>query len=223
MSYIDTIKHELVGYLNGLPIYLPTENLPKSFWGNPDFSCGTSNLVIGGGSGEHPALVIHHLSALVCEYLLYNIEQFELFYSDGYQVPPDKAQNQLVDIALTTEPTLEFCGWSMQDQKKFIENAMSKVHFSPLVENGDAEKWIRLSIGEFVYFSLPSLNEQHAKIQKVVGEHFHWQVGYWMRNVTCPPPHYVTGKTEALQSSRQNGCFRWEYIDRTETVNFSVK
>ncbi|MEC7120989.1 MAG: hypothetical protein VXW65_13960 [Pseudomonadota bacterium] len=111
----------------------------------------------------------------------------------------------------------------MQNYKKFIENAMSNVHSTPLVEDGDAEKWIRLSIGEFVYFSLPSLNERLEEIQKIVEDHFSWEVGYWMRNVTCPPPHYVTGKTGGLQSPIQNGYFRWEYIDRTENVNFSAK
>lgn len=32
MSYIDTIKHEFLGYFNGLPIYHPLENRQGNPW-----------------------------------------------------------------------------------------------------------------------------------------------------------------------------------------------
>ncbi|SUX56225.1 hypothetical protein [Chromobacterium vaccinii] len=221
MSYIDSIKHEFVGYLNGLPIYHPLEESHKANWGASDFSCGKSNLVLGGGSGEHPGLVIHNLPALVCEYLLYEISQCELLFPDRYKAPAEEAQNKLLDIALSGPPTLEFCGWSMQDYKKFIESAMSEVHRHPLKQDGDAEAWIKHSIGEFVYFSLATLNPLHDDIQKIIDEYFHWNVGYFMCNVTCPPPGYFKGKKEALKSSThpEYGFFRWDYIHYSEDLD----
>lgn len=212
MSYIDTIKHELVGYLNGLPIYHPLENLPRSKWGDPDFSCDQSNLVIGGGSGEHPGLVIHNLPSLVCEYLLYDIKQNAEHFPD-YRRPSDSAQKLLLDIAVGEESNLEFCGWSMKHHSQFIKCAMSPVHAHPLSEEGIAEEWIRLSLGEFVYFSLQLLNSQHTVIQGIVEDYFEWPVGYSMCNVTCPPPGYIKSRRESLQSSgfQDQGFFRWDY------------
>jgi len=214
MSHIDTIKHELVGYLNGLPIYHPIENQIGAKWGDPDFSCNQSNLVIGGGGGEHPGLVIHNLPSLVCEYLLYDIEQNSENSPDHYRPPSDEVRKLLLDIAVGKEPNLEFCGWSIEHHKQFIERAMSPVHNHPLAEESAAEKWIRLSIGEFVYFSLQPLNSQHKVIQEIVEAHFEWPVGYWMCNVTCPPPGYIKSRRESLQSSgfQDQGFFRWDYV-----------
>ena len=75
MSYIDTIKHELVGYINGFPIYHPLETVIDGEWGGYDFSCSPQKWIIGGGAGEHPALVIHNLGSLVALYILLCIEK----------------------------------------------------------------------------------------------------------------------------------------------------
>ncbi len=221
MSHIDSIKHELVGHLNGLPIYHPLEDSPRATWGDPDFSCGKSNLVLGGGSGEHPGLVIHNLPALVCKYLLYEIAECEALFSDRYKAPAEEAQDQLLEIAHAGIPALEFCGWTMQDHKKFIESAMSNVNRSPLKQDGGAEAWIEHSIGEFVYFSLAALNPRHDEIQKLIKRYFHWEVGCFMCNVTCPPPGYFKGRQEALKSLThpEYGFFRWDYIYYPEDLD----
>lgn len=52
MSHIDSFKHEIVGLFGGLLVYHPLEDIQG------DFVCTPKCLLIGGGSGEHPALVI---------------------------------------------------------------------------------------------------------------------------------------------------------------------
>lgn len=212
MSYIDTIKHELVGYFNGLPIYHPLETIKEGKWGESDFSCSPDNLVIGGGGGEHPALVIHDLETLVVFYILTCIEKNEKHFSDSFTPPPDKTIDRLNDIMFSTKENLEFCSWSMKQIRDFVELAKSPLHQTPLLDNQAVEDWIRDSIGEFVYFSLPQLNPLQEEINSLSGIEG-WFSGYWMCNVTCPAPNYIKSKKESLRdtSFREHGFFRWDY------------
>jgi hypothetical protein len=67
MSYIDTFDHELVGFFAGLPLYRPLEIVAGS--GGDEFGCTPLQLVLGGGSGEHPAVVLAQPRAAVVWYL----------------------------------------------------------------------------------------------------------------------------------------------------------
>lgn len=218
MSYIDSIKHELVGYINGLPIYHPLENIKDGAWGECDFSCTPENLVIGGGSGEHPALVVHHLGSLVARYLLLCNEKNVEHFNDRIEMLPEETLDRLGDIAFDTGETLEFCSWSMTQIRDFVELAKSSLHQTPLHETQDPEDWIKESIGEFIYFSLPELNPLHAEMSSLPGIK-DWFPGYWMRNVTCPPPNYIKNKKESLRGDgfKEHGFFRWDYNYPPET------
>ena len=217
MSYIDTIEHELVGYLNGLPIYHPLETVDTKKWGSYDFSCSPQNLVIGGGAGEHPALVIHNLEYLVIGFLLaafdkiITIKEEKKYYCD-FESPSEELIESLNEmLSQTDSECLEFCGWSMKNIKEFVELAKSPLHSTPLLEDKDSEEWIKDSIGEFIYYSLPELNPLQDDILKLPD--MKKSVGYWMVNVTCPPPNYVKSKKESLQSEnfKRHGFFRWDY------------
>lgn len=218
MSYIDSIKHELVGYINGLPIYHPLETIKDGAWGEYDFSCSPENLVIGGGSGEHPALVVHHLGSLVARYLLLCIEKNVEHFSDRIPTPPEETVDRLSDIAFDTGETLEFCNWSMTHIRDFVDLAKSPLHQTPLHETQDPEEWIKESIGEFVYFSLPELNPFHAEMIRLPGINDGF-LGYWMKNVTCPPPNYIKSKKESIRGDgfKEHGFFRWDYNYPPET------
>lgn len=75
MSYIDTLAHRRVGTLAGYPLYhVIVDHRSGRERGSPEFSANARNLVLGGGSGEHPALVIHHLDQICRLYLLYAID-----------------------------------------------------------------------------------------------------------------------------------------------------
>ena len=60
MSYIDTFDHEFIGFIAGLPIYLPLETVTASDIPS-EFGCSPQNLIIGGGDGEHPAIIVTDL------------------------------------------------------------------------------------------------------------------------------------------------------------------
>ena len=69
MSYIDAYDHEYIGSLGYLPIYRPLQVIDGDKWGGYDFSATPDNLVLGGGSGEHPGLVVHKPGSLVAKFL----------------------------------------------------------------------------------------------------------------------------------------------------------
>ncbi len=218
MSYIDTIEHELVGYFNGLPIYHPLETIDTEKWGAADFSCSPKNLVIGGGAGEHPGLVIHNLEYLVVGFLLEAFAKITEIkenkqYHCVFDPPREETIESLHDILLRREnECLEFCSWSMNNFKEFIELAKSPLHSTPLLDNKDAEEWIEDSIGEFVFYSIPELNPLHEEILNLP-DMKDLKIGYWMSNVTCPPPNYIKSKRESLQSThfQRHGFFRWDF------------
>jgi hypothetical protein len=58
MSFIDAFRHQLCGYLAGVPLYLPAENISGEFEATPD------NLVLGGGSGELDGVVVDVVAAI---------------------------------------------------------------------------------------------------------------------------------------------------------------
>lgn len=217
MSYIDTFKHELLGFLNGLPIYHPLETVIAGKWGDYDFSCSPENLILGGGVGEHPGLVIHRLDIVVAKYLLHDLEQTNKYYSNDsseYSSLVQSLENFLIDIAYPEKDTntLEFCRWSMQEISHFVHLAKSPLNCAPFGKDyGSVEEWIELSIGEFVYFSLRDLNPRHTEIEAVLSDK--WDVGYCMKNVTCPPPNYIKTKKQSLSDTafKLTGFFRWDY------------
>jgi hypothetical protein len=47
MSYIDSFRHEFIGFFAGLPVYHPLEVVVDT----ANFSCTPQNLIMGGGSG----------------------------------------------------------------------------------------------------------------------------------------------------------------------------
>lgn len=205
MSYIDTIKHELVGQFNGLPIYHPLESETSNQWGDYDFNCTPDNLVLGGGAGEHPALVLHDLGGLSAYYILHCIENSDL---------PKDTINRVWDIAHRTKEHLEFCGWSMGQIHRFVENSKSEVNNTPFNSDTDnIENWIKYSIGEFIFYSLPELNPDYQEIINLEGMKDNF-LGYWFCNVTCPPPNYIKSRKQAMQETgfEQNGFFRWDFI-----------
>ena len=53
MSYIDVFQHEHCGYITGIPVY----RLLESSLEEVEFIATPHQLLVGGGSGEHPAVV----------------------------------------------------------------------------------------------------------------------------------------------------------------------
>jgi hypothetical protein len=176
MSYIDTFDHEYCGQIGYIPIYHPLQAVDDG----DEFNCDPSCLVLGGGSGEHPALVIKRLDYLVALFLL------EIINDENETIVGIDTFRFLQDISCESDP-YRFEDWSVRHFAALLEMARSNLNWKPIEDNQSVEDWLFTSIGEFVYFSLPELNP----LPEYILEKFRLiEVLPVMRNVTCLPPGY---------------------------------
>lgn len=149
MSYIDTFDHELVGFFAGLPLYHPLDTVVGA--GGDEFGCTPLHLVLGGGSGEHPAVVLTRPSAAVARFLHMTLPQ---------DAPPLSATaQQFLDEVPSFEECLHFAGWGIADFVAFRDRCCAPAFVTPYhaEQDGLLEEWVLRNLGEFVYFSLPEL------------------------------------------------------------------
>lgn len=182
MSYIDSFDHEYIGNIGYLPIYHPLTTITGDKWGAVDFGATPNNLVLGGGSGEHPALVIHNLPSVVVKFLYFNL-------LDSEEDDLTKEEKEYIDKLYYTEDDeiLEFCGWSIRKLADLLTMSTSNILGSPLKDDESVEEWLIRSIGELIYFSLPDLNPEHEKIFKIFKR---FPICAKMHNVVILPPGY---------------------------------
>jgi hypothetical protein len=155
MSDIDTFRHEFVGLFLGIPIYHPLEpgqlgwraigdrhRLQHQEWGRPN--CDPASLVLGGGSGEHPALIFHDVEHAVARYLAWNYDP---------QALPAEVLNKAT--SQDDAQTLEYCNWTSLDHRNFYQ----RCRFEYRIHRRDLrfESWLLLVMGEFALLSLDSL------------------------------------------------------------------
>lgn len=200
MSYIDSFDHEFIGYLGRLPLYHPLQVIDGCGWGCHDFSASPENLLLGGGSGEHPAIVIHHLPSLVARFLtaqLYEGDEAKLTDTD----------KTYIDALLYPDNRLEFCGWEVSDYARLQTMAENSLFMQPLREGMAVEEWIELSIGELVYYALPDLNPQHQALQAAFRR---IEIRPTMNNITLVPPGYPASGGKITENGRMKwGYHRW--------------
>ncbi|MHA7101279.1 hypothetical protein [Roseivirga pacifica] len=182
MSHIDSYDHEYIGHLGYLPIYHPLQEIEKVKWGDYDFGADPTNLVLGGGSGEHPGLVLHKLECFAAKFLLEAItEKQEASLSD-------EDREYLADLALPNyTEVFEFCEWRVDEFSSLHEMAKTGVTGEPLKEDQRVEEWLLLSIGELIHYSLPELNPEKERLDQIFGQFDFYP---FMENVSIPPPGY---------------------------------
>lgn len=149
MSYIDSFRHQIVGHFAGLPVYWPLEDIPEPpmpDW-DADFTCTTGQLVIGGGGGEHPGVVLRLPEAAVWLFARAS-EDFDL--TD--LATPDEGLKADGDI-------LHFAGWIKGDRRDFEKRCRSSALYNPYWPSCGLSlaEWLAAGLGEFVYYSLPQL------------------------------------------------------------------
>ncbi|WP_300532380.1 hypothetical protein [Maricaulis sp.] len=178
MSYIDSFEHVLVGYLAGLPVYRPLVDIayPDDGTDDEDFGCSTHQLVLGGGSGEHPGLVLERPDAAMAAFAL----ESELF-----DLPPDEAA-ALGDM-IAAAPVHQRYGWRADQVDAFAERCRSAALCNPhSPERESLVHWLTLGFGEFAYLAMPDLApEMAARLQP-------YQTGTpdiaEFNNILLPPP-----------------------------------
>ena len=150
MSHIDSFRHAIVGDFIGLPVYLSLEDM------DGDIRCPAHSLMIGGGSGEHPALVISDPCAAVARFLDEELPSLRMSrklreaWRDSYA-----SHRQQDDAGILT-----FCRWTGDDHEAFRRRCETT---APCHSYGvyRAEKslyqWLILGVGEFIFFAIPGL------------------------------------------------------------------
>ncbi len=177
MSYIDSFDNEFVGYFGGIPVYHPLETVERTPDDDPqDFACGPENLVIGGGSGEHPAIVVKEPGETVACFVRAWLRWHEWQYPDGHQTLrpaieawPD-ASRRVETMPGYWRRVLEFAGWQAADHVAFSARCSSRafcrpfaphedVSLNPFAPDGDGclERWLAVSVGEFILLAMPEL------------------------------------------------------------------
>lgn len=206
MSHIDSYDHEYIGRLAYLPVYHPLQEVERNRWGEEDFGFTPANLILGGGSGEHPGLVIHKLECCVARFLVEAISDRDL------DKLSQEDQNFLNDLANESyHKILEFCGWYVHHYAEFHEAIYSKAVFGP-EEDERVEDWLIGNIGELVYYALPELNPEQERMQQMV-TNFDFYPRY--QNINCPPPGYPpSGGRKIIDGQLKWGCHR--FYDKQE-------
>ncbi|MEP2446300.1 MAG: hypothetical protein ABJI69_03650 [Balneola sp.] len=172
MSHIDSFKHELVGLLGYLPVYHPLEKI------DGDFKCDSSQLLLGGGSGEHPALVIENPTSAVA-YFLTEIIEHEKELEHWEEIISPYLNYDLTEL-------LTFYEWDIERFSSF--HKMFKSKSLPNPSNGnDIERWLILGIGEFIFFSMPELAGELINKLENPYENFH-HISY--NNIMIVPPNF---------------------------------
>ncbi len=201
MSYIDSFDHELIGYIGYLPVYRVLEVIHGDSWGGDDFSATPDNLILGGGSGEHPALVVHQLASLVVRFL------YDQITEDEAQALSQDEQDYLHHWYYAGN-TLEFCQWSVRQYADLQQMAASTAFITPLSEQQEVENWLMLTLGELIYYALPELNPEHHKLAAMFKR---FDIRPTMRNVSIVPPGYPPCGGRTIENGRVKwGNHRWD-------------
>ena len=166
MSHIDSFKHEIVGRLGKIAVYHPLQKI------NGEFICGPDNILIGGGSGEWPAIIIKNPKAAVAEFLSSELSAYDLD-DDEVEWPIVKVKEHWLNVIdphlnLPYNNIIEFCEWTVEDYVRFQKHCCSEGLQNPfdteLHELG-FENWLILGVGEFVFYAMPELaNEIVSKL-----------------------------------------------------------
>lgn len=151
MSYIDSYQHEIIGLFGGIPVYHPLEDIPepKGPLVGEDFGCSRGQLVLGGGTGEHPAMVLRNPAGAVADFVL---------SSGDFEVPSDVKTR--LSKAINVDACLYFAGWSVEDYHDFFQICTNATLPNPFDPDGDdmgLEVWLHRGFGEFIYYAMPQL------------------------------------------------------------------
>ncbi len=187
MSYIDTLPHRRVGTLAGYPLYhvLVNHGLgdPR---GSADFSAGPKNFVLGGGSGEHPALVVHQLDQLVRLFLLQAIDVF----TSGRPRTEEMAafEDALAwNFEVRFDRIFEYCGWGIEQTATFLKAAQSGPGLETPYDadvHSSAEHWLAYSLAEACLTYCPDMaGPAITRILREYQEPFREVLAFRMNNV----------------------------------------
>lgn len=213
MSYIDTIDNEYVAHLAGYPVYHPLDTIADRPYRDADFGCSPSNLVLGGGCGEHPGLVIHRLDALALHFVDASLDGLKMkdTCNESWDWFPINDY-----LFLGWENHFEFSGWSVAQFQNFYEACLSPTLFWPFdpQEIESFEKWLAISLGELVWFSLADLIPSLSSVRDR-----HPRLRVLAQNIMTIPSGYpkTAGRRTINNHDIQWGNYRWQTDDTSDS------
>jgi len=161
MSAIDNSKHWRIGMLLGVPVYQLLEDNHSLVHRNPQDRhqipkhligavVPKGTIVVGGGSGEHPAIVLYDPSHCVARYLEFRLQTGQLKADPELKAACANMQGDL--------QTIEYCNWTNQNHLDFQKRCawLSDRYKDRLTFEG----WLMMSVGEFIFQAIPSFNQQ---------------------------------------------------------------
>lgn len=153
MSHIDSFEHRQLGTLLGrYPIYQALEDI------DGDFQALTGQILLGGGSGEHPAMVVEDTAA--CVAALYWLED------STAEIAGVKD-----DLCFNYSHVFAFYDWFIEDFHNFYSYCEpSHQHWQYHAEGTCLEQWLMCQIGAFIYQHCPELLPPWAKRQRIIGK-----------------------------------------------------
>lgn len=211
MSYCDTFDNEFVGYFGGIPVYHPLEAVPPTLNDPECFACGPENLLIGGGRGEHPGIVVKSPEETVdCFVRAWLADENPFLSSEERQsLKPaleiwlGAADQRHTKHRRVWSDVFEFAGWRVADFVEFTTRCASRAFHRPFDQSCDdsLEQWLAESIGEFIFLAMPELAGD--SIERL-GDLRSCVKGAIYKNVLLLPPGYPAwGRRES------NGHVTW--------------
>lgn len=150
MSHIDSYDHSEVGILFGIPLYHPLADIDMDFGAPP---ANSSSFILGGGSGEHSAMIIRHLNYCLFMYLEFIAEQRNIELSDCCPKYAEQLDS-LLNAEVNKWTNLEY-QWSMNDVSNLVATVNQDFSLIPLIEETknyyDPEQKILIMVGEIVH------------------------------------------------------------------------
>jgi|GEM_PF-5741411 len=161
MSDIDTCKHLRLGLFLGIPLYEILQdtdalhsvnnqdhlNLPKH---HEKAFVAKGSLALGGGSGEHPALIFHNPTYCVARYLI-----------DILPTDSANSDHELVAKSCCIQEdlqTLEYCKWTHMDHIRFHDQCRHLYLSYGIEPEYSFEAWLMMIVGAFLFHVNPSYN-----------------------------------------------------------------
>jgi hypothetical protein len=222
VSYIDTFDHEFVGYFAGVYVYHPLETVPADADDPQYFGCSPENLVIGGGPGEHPGLVVKDPEEAVASYICARLRWQERHDPEEHRALR-RAIEAWSDVTVDRDAVeywqrvFEFAGWREADYADFSQRCASGAMPRPFDPNEDGclERWLAASIGEFVLLAMPELAPR--AIERLGDLRTHIQQALYENLLLLPPGYRVWGR-RVVDHQLTWGISAWQ-IRRTELAS----
>ena len=202
MSHIDSFDHKIVGLFGSIPVYLPMEEIDE------DFNANSRNLVLGGGSGEHPVMVVEQPEQGVALFLRHKLEPLLNPELSKSRFPLKKVAVKWLEKIqqfLPEDPqrVCVFYDWTEEDHKAFYELCQSPAMPNPYWQ-GDFKEWLVLSFGEFIFFALPELVDKLISVLDDDPYQYFKHVEY--NNIGIIPPNmpvYANGGNAFWKTNRR--------------------